>query len=220
MLFCIMIDARRLGAVPHWAEEPDAEEERLEEERGELDIDVGRKLLKNRIILLTGEINTRLSTQTIGRLLYLEAESKAPIKIMIDSPGGDVNAGFAIFDTIRFIQPTVYTVGVGLVASAGALVLLASKREHRFGLVNSHYMIHQPLSGMSGVASDIEIHAREIARVHQQINAIIAKECKKTITQVEKDTDRDFWLSAKEAVDYGLLDGVLRSSAELRKRVS
>lgn len=201
-----------------WAEVA-ADDEQAEEERPELDNDVGRRLLKNRTVLLTGEIDTKLSTQIVGQLLYLEAESREPIKVMIDSPGGDVNAGFAIFDTLRFVQPTIYTVGIGLVASAGAIILLAAKRENRFGLANSHYMIHQPMSGMSGVASDIEIHAREIERIHHQINSIIAKECKKTVAQVEKDTDRDFWLNAKEAVVYGLIDSVIRSSTELKKRI-
>lgn len=201
-------------------EEPDSPEQDLpEDERPELENDVGRKLLKNRTILLTGEIDTKLSTQIVGQLLYLEADGTEPIKVLIDSPGGDVNAGFAIFDTIRFIEPKVYAIGIGLVASAGALILLAAKRENRFGFLNSHYMMHQPLSGMSGVASDIEIHAREVERIRQQINAIIAKECKKTLLQVEKDIDRDLWLNAKEALEYGLIDSVIRSSAELKKRI-
>lgn len=201
-------------------DELEEEEEEHGDERIEPDADIGRKLLKNRIILLTGEIHTKLSTQIVGQLLYLESEGTGAIKIMIDSPGGDVNAGFAIFDAIRFVQPPVYTIGMGLIASAGALVLLAAKKGNRLGFANSHYMMHQPMSGMSGVASDIEIHAREIERVRKQINAIISKECKKTAAQVEKDTDRDFWLNAKEAAEYGLIDGIVRSSAELNRKIN
>ena len=178
--------------------------------------DVAKQLLRNRNILLSGEIDKPLAASIVGQLLYLEAENDEPIRIFIDSPGGDVGAGFAIFDTIRFVRPRVYTVGIGLVASAGALVLLAAQRKYRVGFLNSHYMLHQPLSGMSGVASDIEIHAREAEKVRQQINAIISKECKKTRAQVERDTDRDFWLNAEEAIAYGLIASVAQSSSDLR----
>ena len=201
-------------------EEPDREEgERPEEGQPEMDSGVGRALLKNRTILLTGEITSKMAAQIVAQLLYMESEGNDPIRVMIDSPGGEANAGFAIFDTIRFVKPTVYTIGMGLVASAGAVVLLAAKKKCRVGFPNSHYLLHQPLSGMSGVASDIEIHAREIEKVRHQINLIVSKECKKTIAQVEKDTDRDFWLDSQEATEYGLIDSVVPSSAELNKKI-
>jgi len=192
-----------------------AEEQDDEDEKRDLPSDIRQQLLKNRVILLSGEIDKALSAQIVSQLLYLELEGDEGIKLFIDSPGGDVNAAFAIFDTIRFIKPPVHAIGMGLIASAGALVLLAARKERRVGFKNSHYMLHQPLSGMSGVASDIEIHAREVEKIRHQINEIIAKECKKTRAQVEKDTDRDFWLTADDAVKYGLIKSIIHSSTEL-----
>jgi len=138
--------------------------------------------------------------------------------VYIDSPGGDVDAGFAIFDMIRFIKPPVYTVGMGLVASAGALILLAAPKNRRLGLPNSHYLIHQPLSGIKGVATDIEIHAKEIEKIRAKINALIAEETGKDVADVAKDTDRDYWLSADEAVNYGLILQVIKTRSDLPKK--
>jgi ATP-dependent Clp protease protease subunit len=138
-----------------------------------------------------------------------------PVRIFIDSPGGDADAGFAIFDMIRFVQPPVWTVGMGLVASAAAIILLASPMERRVGLPNSHYLIHQPLSGIRGVATDIEIHAKELDKLKEKINRLIAEETGKPFEQVEKDTDRDYWMTGSEALDYGLLSKVIKSRSEL-----
>ena len=138
-----------------------------------------------------------------------------PIKVFIDSPGGDADAGYAIFDMIRFVQPPVYTIGMGLVASAAALILLASPKEFRVGLPNSHYLIHQPLSGMRGVATEIEIHARELEKMKKRINQLIADETGRDFVQVEKDTDRDYWMNADEAKTYGLLSRIVRIRSEL-----
>ncbi len=173
------------------------------------------KMLKTRTILLSGEINKELAERVVRQLLLLEDAGDEPVKVFIDSPGGDADAGYAIFDIMRFIKPDVYTIGMGLVASAGALILLAAPAELRIGLPNSHYLIHQPLSGMRGVATDIEIHAREIERMRGRINKLIADETGQPIDKVEKDTDRDFWMNADEAVEYGLLSRVISRRAEL-----
>jgi ATP-dependent Clp protease protease subunit len=176
---------------------------------------VFQKLLKTRTLLLSGEVNKTLAERTIRQLLLLEADGDGPIKIFIDTPGGDVDAGYAIIDMMRFVKPDVYTLGMGLVASAGALILLGAPKDRRFGLPNSHYLIHQPLSGMRGVATDIEIHARELEKVRAKINGFISEETGKPIDQIEKDTDRDFWMNAEEACKYGLLSRIVTARADL-----
>ena len=173
------------------------------------------KMLKTRTILISGEINKELAERVVRQLLIMEQESDEDIRVFIDSPGGDADAGYGIFDTIRFVQPQVWTVGIGLVASAGALILLAAEKEKRLAFPNSHYLIHQPLSGIRGVATDIEIHAREIEKMRGRINALISEETGKKIDQVEKDTDRDYWLSAEDAVEYGLVSRIVRHRSEM-----
>ena len=173
------------------------------------------KFLKTRQILLSGEINEELAEKIVRQLFILEADSDKPIYIYIDSPGGDVDAGFAIFDTVRFINAPVYTVGMGLVASAAALILLASPKERRLGMPHSHYLIHQPSSGMKGVATDIEIHAAELAKTRAKLNEIIANETGTSIEKVAKDTDRDYWLNAEESVSYGLISRVIEKRSDL-----
>ncbi|QSH91139.1 ATP-dependent Clp protease proteolytic subunit [Treponema medium] len=178
-----------------------------------------QKFLNTRQIILSGEVNKELAEKVIRQLLILEADSASkPIYVYIDSPGGDVDAGFAIFDMIRFIKPPVYTIGMGLVASAGALILLAAPKNYRLGLPNSHYLIHQPLSGIKGVATDIEIHAKEIEKIRVKINALIAEETGKDVADVAKDTDRDYWLSADEATAYGLILQVIKTRSDLPKK--
>ena len=178
---------------------------------------LAEKFLKTRQILLSGEINEENADKVVRQLLILEADSDEPIYIYIDSPGGDVDAGFAIFDTIRFINAPVYTIGWGLVASAAALILLASPKERRLGLPHSHYLIHQPSSGMKGVATDIEIHAAEIEKTKKLLNEIIANETGTPVEKVAKDTDRDYWLNADEAKTYGLISTVISKRSELKK---
>ena len=173
------------------------------------------KMLKTRTILISGEINKELAEKTIRQLLLMEDMNTEPIRIFIDSPGGDADAGYAIFDMIRFVKPEVWTVGMGLVASAAALIQLASPKERRVGLPNSHYLIHQPLSGIRGVATDIEIHAKELEKLREKINRLIADETGNPYDQVEKDTDRDYWMNAGEAVSYGLLSRVITNRNEL-----
>lgn len=177
--------------------------------------DNNETLLKTRSILISGEIDKKMAEKVVSQLLLLEAENDDPIKVFIDSPGGDVDSAYAIFDMIRFVKPKVIMIAMGLAASAGALVLLAGDKENRFGFPNSHYLIHQPLSGIRGVATEIEIHAKEIEKTRQKINALIAKETGKSLAQVEKDTDRDYWLSAEEALDYGLISKIISNRSQL-----
>lgn len=174
-----------------------------------------QKLLKTRNILLSGEINKPLAERVVRQLLLLEDASDEPIKVFIDSPGGDADAGFAIFDMLRFIKPDVYSIGMGLVASAASIILLASPNERRLSLPNAHYLIHQPLSGMRGVASDIEIHARELDKLRVKINNLISDETGQPLEKVEKDTDRDFWMNAEEAINYGLISKVVNNRKEI-----
>jgi ATP-dependent Clp protease protease subunit len=194
------------------------EEEEEEEQQEGASPDFGafyQKMLKTRNILLSGEINKPLAERVIRQLLLLEDMSDEPIKVFIDSPGGDADAGFAIFDMMRFIKPQVHIVGMGLVASAAAIILLASPKDRRLALPNSHYLIHQPLSGMRGVATAIEIHAREIERIRQRINRLISEETGVSQEQVEKDTDRDYWMNADEAQSYGLVSRIIHSRDEI-----
>lgn len=176
---------------------------------------MNKKFLETRQILLSGEVNKALAEKIVRQLLVMEAASDKPIYIYIDSPGGDVDAGYAIFDMIRFVKAPVYCVGMGLVASAGALILLAADKSRRVGLPNSHYLIHQPLSGIKGVATDIEIHAQELEKTKAKINDLIAQETGKPLEQVAKDTDRDYWLSATEALEYGLISKVVSKREDL-----
>jgi ATP-dependent Clp protease protease subunit len=173
------------------------------------------RLLRTRNIILSGEIDKALAEKVVRQLLLLEEDSDEPIRVFIDSPGGDADAGFAIFDMLRFVKPDIYTIGMGLVASAGAIILLAAPAERRIGLPNSHYLIHQPLSGIRGVATEIEIHARELEKLRVKINNLIAGETGQKLDKVEKDTDRDFWMSADEAKEYGLISSVIANRAEL-----
>jgi ATP-dependent Clp protease protease subunit len=173
------------------------------------------KMLKTRTILLSGEIRKGLAEKTIRQLLLLEDMGDDPIRIFIDSPGGDADAGYAIFDMIRFIKPEVWTIGMGLVASAAAIIQLAAPKERRVGLPNSHYLIHQPLSGIRGVATDIEIHAKELEKLRDKINRLIADETSIPYSKVEKDTDRDYWMNAEEAAEYGLINRIITNRNDL-----
>jgi ATP-dependent Clp protease protease subunit len=195
-------------------EDDDDLDEESKEKANPQDFLVG-KMLKTRTILLSGEIQKDLAEKTIRQLLLMEAMGDDPIRIFIDSPGGDADAGYAIFDMLRFIKPPVWTIGMGLVASAAAIIQLAAPKERRVGLPNSHYLIHQPLSGIRGVATDIEIHARELDKLREKINRLIADETGNPFEQVEKDTDRDYWMSAPEAVNYGLISRVITKREEI-----
>ena len=176
---------------------------------------LAEKFLKTRQILLSGEINKELAQTVNKQLLLLESDGTKPIYIYIDSPGGDVSAGFAIFDMIRFVNAPVVLIGNGLIASAAALILLAVPKERRVGLPHSSYLIHQPLSEMRGVATDLQIQAEEMAKTRALLNKIIAEQTGKDEKQVKKDTERDYWLTADEAMEYGLISKVISSRKEL-----
>ena len=192
-----------------------AEPQTAETESKKPEESLNERFLKTRTVLLVGEIDKDLSEKVVRQLLLLESISEEPITLLIDSPGGDVYAGFSIFDVIRFIKAPVRIVGIGLVASAAALILIAVPKDRRFGLPNSSYLIHQPLSGMNGVATDIEIHAKELERTRLHINELLAEATGQALEKIIKDTDRDFWMNAQEAMQYGLIGKVIMSRQEL-----
>jgi ATP-dependent Clp protease protease subunit len=191
------------------------EEEEEQEKNRRSESNLIEKILKTRNILLSGEINKSLGERIIRQLILLEDQGDDPIKVFIDSPGGDADAGFAIFDMMRFIKPEVVIIGMGLVASAAAIILLAAPKGRRIALPNSHYLIHQPLSGMRGVATEIEIHAKELDKLRRKINKLISDETGQKIDKVEKDTDRDYWMNAEEALEYGLISKIISNRDEL-----
>lgn len=178
--------------------------------RGERSYDIYSRLLKERIIFLTGEVNDVTADLVVAQLLFLEGEDpNKDIQIYINSPGGSVSAGFAIFDTMNYIKCDVSTICVGLAASMGAFLLAAGTKGKRFALPNADIMIHQPLGGAQGQASDIKIHAEKILEVRNRINKILSEETGQPLEKVELDTDRDYYLSANEAAEYGLIDRVI-----------
>lgn len=178
---------------------------------GERSYDIYSRLLKDRIIFLGTEINDNVANAIVAQLLFLEAEDpEKDITMYINSPGGVVTAGMAIYDTMNYIKPDVQTICVGQAASMGAFLLSAGTKGKRFSLENSRIMIHQPLGGTQGQATDIEIHAKEILRLKKKLTEILAENCGKEVEEVYKDTDRDNFLSAEEAKEYGLIDKVIK----------
>jgi ATP-dependent Clp protease protease subunit len=180
--------------------------------RGERAYDIYSRLLRERVIFLVGEVNDQTANLVIAQMLFLESENpEKDISLYINSPGGSVSAGLAIFDTMNFIKPEVSTLCMGMAASMGAFLLCAGTKEKRFALPNSRVMIHQPLGGARGQASDIEIQAREILYLREQLNGILANRTGQTIETIAKDTDRDNFMSAEQAKEYGLIDKVISS---------
>jgi len=178
--------------------------------RGERSYDIYSRLLKDRIIMLSGEVNDAVSSSIVAQLLFLEAEDPdKDIYFYINSPGGVVTSGMSIYDTMNYIKPDVNTICIGQAASMGAFLLSSGAEGKRYALPHARIMIHQPLGGAPGQASDIAIQAEEILRMKKELNGIIAKNCNQSIKKIEKDTDRDNFMSAKEAKDYGLIDKVL-----------
>lgn len=178
--------------------------------RGERSYDIYSRLLKERIIFLLGEVEDHMANLVVAQLLFLESENpEKDISLYINSPGGVVTAGLAIYDTMQFIKPDVSTLCIGQAASAAALLLCAGADGKRFCLPNSRVMIHQPLGGYRGQATDIEIHARETLAVRERLNSIMAKHTNKTPDQIMRDTERDNFMSASQAMEYGLIDKVL-----------
>lgn len=186
--------------------------------RGERSYDIYSRLLKERIIFLLGEVEDHMANLVVAQLLFLESENpEKDISLYINSPGGVVTAGLAIYDTMQFIKPDVSTLCIGQAASAAALLLCAGADGKRFCLPNSRVMIHQPLGGYRGQATDIEIHARETLAVRERLNTIMAKHTKKTSDQIMRDTERDNFMSATQAVEYGLVDQVLYDRESVNK---
>lgn len=183
--------------------------------RGERAYDIYSRLLKERVVFLVGPVNDVMANLIVAQLLFLESENPdKDIYLYINSPGGSVTAGLAIYDTMQFIKPNVSTLCIGQAASMGAFLLAAGEKGKRYCLPNSRVMIHQPLGGFQGQASDIEIHAREILSIRERLNEMLAHHTGQPIDRIEKDTDRDNFLSATAAVEYGLVDKVLTSRSE------
>ena len=181
--------------------------------RGERSYDIYSRLLKDRIVMLSGEIDDAVASSIVAQLLFLEAEDPdKDIYLYINSPGGVVTSGFSIYDTMNYIKPDVSTICIGQAASMGAFLLSCGAKGKRYALPNSRIMIHQPLGGAQGQAADIEIQAKEILRMKEILNGILSQNSGKDLAQVEKDTDRDFFMSAEDAVQYGLIDQVLQKS--------
>ena len=184
--------------------EPDA--------RGERAYDIYSRLLKDRIIFLGSQINDAVANAIIAQLLFLTAQdSEKDISIYINSPGGSITAGMAIYDTMQFIKPDVSTICVGMAASMGAFLLTAGAKGKRYALPNSEVMIHQPLGGAEGQASDIEIRAKRIIKLREKLNGILAERTGQPLSRIDKDTDRDYFMTADEALAYGIIDKVIES---------
>ncbi|MCF6330611.1 MAG: ATP-dependent Clp endopeptidase proteolytic subunit ClpP [Sulfurimonas sp.] len=181
--------------------------------RGERSYDIYSRLLKDRIVMLSGEVNDQVASSIVAQFLFLEAEDpEKDIYFYINSPGGVVTAGMAIYDTMNYIRPSVSTICIGQAASMGAFLLSSGEAGKRYALPHARVMIHQPLGGAQGQATDIEIQANEILRMKRELNEILAKNTGQSVKKVEKDTDRDNYMSAKESVEYGMIDKVLNKS--------
>jgi ATP-dependent Clp protease protease subunit len=183
--------------------------------RGERAYDIYSRLLKERVVFLVGPVTEVTANLIVAQLLFLESENPdKDISFYINSPGGSVSAGLAIYDTMQFVKPDVSTLCVGQAASMGSLLMAAGKKGKRFCLPNSRMMIHQPMGGFQGQASDVEIHAREILYLRSRLNEILAKHTGQDIKTIERDTDRDMFFSAEQSVSYGLVDKVLSNRTE------
>jgi ATP-dependent Clp protease, protease subunit len=199
------MDIQGLGMVPMVIEQSG---------RGERAYDIYSRLLKERVIFLVGPVNDQSANLVVAQLLFLESENPdKDISFYINSPGGSVSAGMSIFDTMNFIKPDVSTLCMGMAASMGAFLLSAGTKGKRFALPNSKIMIHQPLGGTQGQATEIEIHAREILKTREQLNRILAERTGQPLEKIERDTERDYYLSAAESAEYGLIDKVIDKRA-------
>jgi ATP-dependent Clp protease protease subunit len=195
------LDTEMIGMIPMVIEQSG---------RGERAFDIYSRLLKERVIFLVGQVNDHMANLIVAQLLFLESENPdKDISLYINSPGGSVSAGMAIYDTMQFIKPQVSTLCTGMAASMGAFLLAAGAKDKRFSLPNSRIMIHQPSGGAHGQASDIEIQAREILYLRERLNTILAEKTGQSVEQIGKDTERDNFMSADEAVSYGIIDKVL-----------
>lgn len=178
---------------------------------GERAYDIYSRLLKERIVFLAGPVNDAVANAVIAQLLFLEHEDpKKEIKLYINTPGGSVSAGMAIYDTMQYVKPDVVTICVGIAASMGAVLLAAGKKGKRFALPNSQILLHQVMGGAEGQAADVEIAAKQILKIKSKLNQVLAKHTGQPLNRIEKDTDRDFWLTAEEAKEYGIIDQIIK----------
>ena len=199
------LDTQALGLIPMVIEQSG---------RGERSYDIYSRLLKERVVFLIGPVNDQSANLVVAQLLFLESENPdKDISLYINSPGGSVSAGMSIFDTMNFIKPQVSTLCIGMAASMGAFLLAAGEKGKRFSLPNSKVMIHQPLGGAQGQATEIEIHAREILKTREQLNRILSERTGQPLEKIQHDTERDYFLSAQDAKDYGLIDQVIDKRA-------
>jgi ATP-dependent Clp protease protease subunit len=187
--------------------------------RGERSYDIFSRLLKDRIIMLSGEVNDVTSNLVVSQLLFLESEDPdKDIYLYINSPGGSITAGMAIYDTMQYIKPDVCTICVGMAASMGAFLLSSGAKGKRFALPNSEIMIHQPLGGFQGQATDIDIHARRILKIKDKLNEILAENTNQPIEKIKVDVERDYFMEAEEAAAYGLIDKVIRKNEVVKDK--
>ena len=177
---------------------------------------LGLRMLKTRTVLVSGVVDDKLAEKTIAQLLILDAENHEPIRVMITSQGGHVDSGFAIHDMLRFIESPIITIGAGWVASIAVPILFGAPKERRYSLPNTRFLLHQPSGGAGGQASDIRIEAEEILKVREKLNGLIAAETGQDLERVSKDSDRNFWMDADQAKEYGLVDQVVTSATEIR----
>jgi ATP-dependent Clp protease protease subunit len=203
----------------YWVMDDDDRDDEKENEQAKAPVapfaTVQQNLFKSRTIMLFGEISMKVAEATVAQMLAMSVEGDEPIRLIINSPGGHVESGDTIHDMIRFVKPEVQVIGTGWVASAGAHIYLSAKKENRFCLPNTRFMIHQPLGGAGGRASDIAIEAKEIIKMRRRINETIARGTGQPVERVEKDTDRNFWMSAEEAKDYGIVNRIIGNIQEL-----
>ncbi|KXK30308.1 MAG: ATP-dependent clp protease proteolytic subunit [Candidatus Brocadia sinica] len=178
--------------------------------------DLISRLLKTRTVMVSDEVSKKMAQQIMTQLILLEGESNEDIKMFINSPGGDADAGFAIYDMMRFVKPKIKAICAGVAASAAVIILLGAKRENRFSLSNARVLIHQPSTGIHGTAADIQIEAGEILKCREKINRLISVETGQTMEKVESDTKRNFWMSAEEALKYGLVSKIIQTSDDLK----
>jgi len=188
-------------------------EERDEGQRP--DTIIAARLLKTRTVLIQGAVEEELAERVIAQTLVLDAESHDPIRVIITTPGGMVDIGFAVHDILRYVQSEIFCIGAGFVASMGVPIMLAAPRQNRMALPNTRFMMHQPAAGIAGPATDIRISAREILKTRDRLNRLIAEETGQSLEKVSTDNDRDFWMSAEEALAYGLIARVIRSAKEI-----
>jgi ATP-dependent Clp protease protease subunit len=198
--------------VPRFDDEKDEEDEKP----GHVSAPIVRRLLETRTVLVCGPIQDDMARDVVAQLLVLDAQSSSKtIRVVINSPGGAVDAGYAIYDVMRFVKAPVLSICAGLAASAATVILLGAKKELRFSLPNTRYLIHQPSTGVQGQASDVEIGAKEILKLRQKVNELLAQETGQPISRIAEDTRRDYWMSAEEARQYGLVTTIVGNASEL-----